>query len=114
MWRLDYRECNITRWHRRYYIFKTSIISKIIDLKKSHYDDIEITALGSSHALEDCDIWKLDYRECNITVWRRSYFAKKSDAQAYIKYLKKHYWEYFELNKVSVLDLLKDKDISVL
>lgn len=106
MWRLDFRLCNITKWHKRFYFFKSSVTKKIITLKELHYDDIIVTTLGGSQALEDCKIWRVDYRECNITGYHIKYFTKKSKAQAFIRWLKQNNWDYFVLSEESVSNLL--------
>ena len=96
MWTLRYRECNITRWHRRTYFFKTSILNKIIFLKEQNYDDIFV----EGPSLEDCMIWKVEYQQCNITSVCSSYFAKESEAKRYAKALRNAYFDYVEMTPV--------------
>lgn len=42
VWKLRYRECNITAWHVRYYLFRFFADMKIKSLKSMHYDDIQL------------------------------------------------------------------------
>ncbi len=106
MWLLEYRECNITEWHRKYYFLKRSVINKIIALNKQHYEDIRCTSLRGSESINDWTIWKLDYKQCQITLWQTSYFATKSQAQNMVRYLEKEYWDDIVLTEVSVAKLL--------
>ena len=105
MWRLDFRECNITKWHQRFYFFKSSLIKKIIALKELHYDDIIVTSLGKKQVIDDCIIWRVDYQECNITPKHVKYFANKSKAQAFIRWLKQNNWDYFALTEERISNL---------
>lgn len=42
MWKLRYRECNITAWHVKYYLFRFFADMKIKILMSKHYDDIQL------------------------------------------------------------------------
>lgn len=46
---LRYRECNITRWHKRYYLFKFMALIHVSILKYRNWDYI---------ILDDKDMWR--------------------------------------------------------
>lgn len=49
MYKLRYRECNITHWHKRYYPFKFMALIHVSLLKHRRWDDI---------FLNDIDMWR--------------------------------------------------------
>ena len=104
MWRLDFREWNITKWHHRFYFFNSSVI------KKSWFERITLwwyynNIIRKKQVIDDYIIWSVDYQECNITPKHVKYFANKSKAQAFIRWLKQNNWDYFALTEERISNL---------
>ena len=64
---LNYKECNITGWHREYYRSKFFLIRKVLKLINSNYDDIIITTTDDSSSIDDILVWEYRCEFENLT-----------------------------------------------
>ena len=82
------------------------LFKRVIDLKKQQYDVIVVTPLNSNSTIKECNAWRVEYRQCNITIWRTKYFSSKLKAKIFIWWLKQKQWDDQYLEHVNILDLI--------
>lgn len=106
MWWLNYQKCNSPIRHRKLYVSKRALKRKIISLSDADCKDVKVIPIWFSQPIDDCDIWLVEYRECNITKWRHKYFFKESKANAFMEKIRKKRWDDCFMKKIKITELI--------
>lgn len=84
IFRLDYRECNITPKHTRYYFSVFLLLRKVLKLLNLRYDDVYIKTICGHLPIDEIYVWAYRCDSENRTVfyltkWGAHLFAKELD-----------------------------------